>query len=436
MHQSRLLKELEKLEFSELKIAMTLSDYLEDYNLRSNSDVSRYSRAFETLKYFVKYFNVILKSLLRPQKNYTNNLLGHLFVSSNKRNYDKIISPLVQSFENTLVISPHFGNKDSTINTFNENLVGYYQFWNWYSLFSPVYDDFDSLVSIYFTDNDLYYNRNFFKYIFAVQTTKVLRAHSFIANNSIKSVIVDFDRSHICSPFILVANQKKIPTYTFIHGVPTLNNGYFPFIALNIFIWGNHQRKLFEKLIEPHQHLFDVGKHWQILLNRNKFQNVIIALNGDEVVESDLLYKWDKFANILKSHGKILYIRPHPANDRKRIIDIAKKFKNITLDLDNGNLSYDILVCSETSFAFDAVYGESLVLIFENYIKKGSLNEFLLMNKVAYDVGSMLELEDILFGDNCEIVYKLLIDNIIDFKREHWSVIGKDSLSTISKLLV
>lgn len=434
MHHNNIQKELEGLLFCDHEIAIILSDYFEEYNLIEKDKVKFIYKIVMKVKYFIKYYFFILKNLLFSKKKTIVNFHGSLIVTNNRRHYKEIIFPLLGKIDMNFMILSSFKDCDNNHKMIDVSQTGHFDFFIWYKEYIKYKINFSNYLSIYFNKNGLFYNKYFYQYILAYQSSQLIRACSFFDNNLISFVLTDFDRGHISSPFILAANQKNINSFTFIHGVPTIENGYYPFIARNIFVWGDYQKNMFEKIINKSQKLLNVGKHWQHNFKKHGDGNVIIALKGDDKIDFDLFLQWNDFATILKQNGKNLFFRPHPNCNVIEIEKIATRFPNIKIDffnIEGSKLSYDIVICNETSFAFDALYNDCFVVLLTNKIKKESLNEMLINNKCVFVAKNILEIEELFLSQDFEIIFEKTKADKESFKSLYWSAIGEKSIFNI-----
>ncbi len=99
-------------------------------------------------------------------------------------------------------------------------------------------------------------------------------------------VLTEYDRSTKAAPLIAVANLKKIPTFTLIHGSVIPPDSYYPFIAKKVLTWGNKQIEIFNSLGYSKEIFTNVGNNRIYKINYTEQNNLKSALNiGGNVKE-------------------------------------------------------------------------------------------------------------------------------------------------------
>jgi|TARA_R110000737_G_scaffold296970_2_gene303616 hypothetical protein len=100
----------------------------------------------------------------------------------------------------------------------------------------------DEILTIY-SDRGINVDSTLLSFSLWTQLIALTNWIAFFDCFTFNKIIVDFDRDYINAPLVLAAKHHKIQTVTLVHGVINPPYGYYPIIADEIWMWGDHQKK-------------------------------------------------------------------------------------------------------------------------------------------------------------------------------------------------
>jgi hypothetical protein len=215
-----------------------------------------------------------------------------------------------------------------------------------------------------------------------VQTQAIIYQFHFLKKTTPKAIITDHDRQSVSSCLIAVANELKIPTYTFIHGNTFPDGiGFYPVLASKLFCWGKRHYDQFSHLGTPQEKLIITGNtklSRKISIDKNEIKKlleidsnkkvILLATNNIPVEKRHNLTT--KFGEFLKDIENIQgIVRLHPAErieDYQPVIEEQKHIKFISPSKVNFEESFalaDVIAVHSSMYGLEGLFKAIPVIV-------------------------------------------------------------------------
>ncbi|NQW07354.1 MAG: hypothetical protein HQ480_02505 [Candidatus Pelagibacter sp.] len=454
-------KEINKATFKNINVGYLLSDYLEGQLLiDSSSKLNRESFSLKNnlinifrsfyfflkiiYKFFISYFKENRHDFTFPKKyNVLTLISNHTHISNINMplmSYDEEISTIV--FYNLKEVN---FKSPPNVKLIDYNKFNYFNESEWRNEFWKMAIKWGKIIRKLKKEHNIRLNTNFLLFVLSVQTQKLMTFLSLFKENPPNLVITEYDRNDIASVIVTSANHFQIPTFTFIHGVPLLNNNVYPFLAQNIMCYGKIQYQKFKDIISHTQKLLIVGCHFNSpKLIEESFStkiNVTFALSGVHMKNIDDII--DFCETISKNKNLNGIVKLHPSRNKNIFKKLINDYPLISF-VDRSDHEYDkiiqkqdIAVINETSYAFDSLlFGSNVIIYSKNDLAPDSLNEELVINAKIPVAKSIDELTSLLVLITTDSDYlKNMNSYRQDFVNNYYDSIGEESLNKVKDVL-
>lgn len=215
---------------------------------------------------------------------------------------------------------------------------------------------------------------------------------NFFKAKKINKLVVDFDRGKFLS-LVAAAKQQNIHTITLQHGVIDTSYGYFPLIAHQIWVWGNHWKKVLTNIGVNQSSIKIVGSTIVDDYRDPKTNRVIktIGIGPNPLGISRNRALWNTLSSNLRESGFNIIVKLHPSMKREEYFLCFHESCSIyeANELDNHDFfeKIDLLVVSSSGLGYESIiYGTPVAVIRESNVFMGN-------DSLMIESGSFIEIE-------------------------------------------
>lgn len=219
---------------------------------------------------------------------------------------------------------------------------------------------------------------------YSIQKRRFNIFENFIANYSFKLAIFDFDRYPVNIPLIHSLKIRNIKVVTIIHGTLIPVNHFVPFIADEIWVWGELHKKILTNIgvketikIVGNPKIFEITNP-RLTQTRN-IMKIGIGFSKFDKFNNNHIALW-RLANDLTKHGYIVYAALHPLdiNDNKKHDSSNLIFPGKGVSSSEFLKDSDLMIFGDTQLSSDLLNYNIPIVIFGKSLDEKLRNGFLL----------------------------------------------------------
>lgn len=424
---------LSEVEYKGVKLNLFLGDfiYLQVILKRFGESNQERKHYFQRLSYLSRFIARGLKNsnTNRSKVNINNKILFTL--TSTKEYCTSLVFPVAARFTGEQLA--FIGRDDSIVSKLSE-ASSYYAFDSFFSnqsalkwlseinkIWKKLNINISALCDRYSLGED-FYSDLLDKLMTATQYFE--SCSSVFQKSKPRAVVTEYDRNFHNSILVSAANYFDIPTYTFIHGTINDKNAYFPFLAKNIFCWGENQFNTIKSwgvsedsiIISGNQKIrvsnTDTNKT-ESIKSRFGFSNKpLITLTPNPIGISDRRKFVEGFCESVEMDSDSNYefcIKLHPSDTKENYIDLMKKHPKIKI-FDSDEITFnemmdttDIFVIHNSSIGVESLMFGKRVIVLD------------IVDVPLYNVNELVENELVeVVHSPAELFAKLSEENIVE----------------------
>jgi len=248
------------------------------------------------------------------------------------------------------------------------------------------------LIKYHFINGDMYYllSNSFEDKILSLK--KDLKR--YINNNEIKALFLSNDMAFLEKLFISIFKELNLPTFVFLHGIPTTYNNIDNNRADYLVVWSDKIKNIYinigvdkEKIIVSGNPIYSPKKINNLSFSLNNLLIISHSItqspeNSDKFIMQErgaLLSYLYSIQKVLSKFGvKSVRFRPHPSeNSNWYLKNLDKKFYILDTQPINNSINASSMVIGPISTVFfDAIANNKNYIVYEPLVNNKSVKNF------------------------------------------------------------
>jgi len=224
---------------------------------------------------------------------------------------------------------------------------------------------------------------------YSIQKRRFDVFENFLANYSFKLAIFDFDRYPVNIPLIHALKIRNVKVVTIIHGTIIPVNHFVPFIADEIWVWGELHKKILTNVgVKKAIKIVGNPKILELttprLIQIRNTMKIGIGFSKFDKFNNNHISLW-RLANDLTKHGYIVYAALHPLdiNDKKKHDSSNLIFPGKGISSSDFLKDSDLMIFGDTQLSSDLLNYDIPIVIFGNSLNEKLRNGFLLCKEAG-----------------------------------------------------